>query len=71
MPVIIAAIRSKIIQIQGILLLTFEAPQFVIGTSLTFHPTNFFAVMVALWPPKPNELLTMAFTFISRAVLGT
>jgi hypothetical protein len=35
------------------------------------YPTNLFAAIVELWPPKPNELLTMAFTVISRAVLGT
>jgi hypothetical protein len=38
---------------------------------LDFYPPNFFAAMVALWPPKPNELFTMAFTGILRAVLGT
>ena len=35
------------------------------------YPTNFFAVMVELWPPKPKELFTMALTGISRAVFGT
>ena len=35
------------------------------------YPVNFFAAMVELWPPKPNELLTMALTVSSRAVLGT
>ena len=35
------------------------------------YPTNFFATKLALCPPKPNELLTMAFTCISRAVCGT
>ena len=39
-----------------------------------FHnnqPLNFFAAIVELCPPKPNELFTMAFTGISRATLGT
>ena len=35
------------------------------------QPTNFFAAILALWPPKPNELLMTAFTFSLRAVLGT
>ena len=35
------------------------------------YPANLFAAMLALWPPKPKELLMMAFTFNSRAVLGT
>ena len=35
------------------------------------QPTNFFAMTVALWPPKPKELFTMALTFISRALCGT
>ncbi len=35
------------------------------------QPRNFFAAMLALWPPKPNELFTMALTFNSRGVLGT
>ena len=35
------------------------------------QPTNFFATVQALWPPKPKELLMMASTFISRAVWGT
>jgi hypothetical protein len=35
------------------------------------QPTNLRAAMVALWPPKPKELLRMTFTAISRAVLGT
>ncbi len=34
------------------------------------HPTNLRAMMLALWPPKPKELFTMASTFISRAVCG-
>ena len=71
MPAIIAATRSKIIQIQGKRLLVFEAPKLVVGNSFIFHPTNFFAAMVELWPPKPKELLTMAFTGIGRAVFGT
>ena len=40
-------------------------------TSSASQPTNFFARMLALWPPKPKELLRTASTFISRAVLGT
>jgi len=43
----------------------------LVGLSFIFYPTNFFAAMLALWPPKPKELLMMALTFISRAVLGT
>ncbi len=35
------------------------------------QPTNFFAMTVALWPPKPKELFTIALTFISRALCGT
>ena len=35
------------------------------------YPLNFVATSVALWPPKPKELLTMASTFIPRAVFGT
>ena len=35
------------------------------------QPTNFFATMLALWPPKPNELLMAAFTGMERAVFGT
>ena len=34
-------------------------------------PVNLFARMLALWPPKPNELFRTASTFIWRAVLGT
>src|ERR1039458_770769 len=40
------------------------------GMLQDFHPTNFFAAMLALWPPKPNELLMMAFTFNARAALN-
>ena len=32
---------------------------------------NFFAITLALWPPKPKELFTMALTFSERAVFGT
>ncbi len=39
--------------------------------SLNFYPTNFFATRLALCPPKPKELLMIAFTFIFRAVFGT
>ena len=35
------------------------------------YPRNFFAVIVALCPPKPNELFTIALTFVWRAVFGT
>jgi len=35
------------------------------------QPKNFFATMVALWPPKPKELLMTALSGILRAVLGT
>ena len=42
-----------------------------VGFSFIVHPTNFFAATLALCPPKPKELLMMALTFISRAVLGT
>ena len=34
-------------------------------------PDYQMAAMLALWPPKPNELLMMTFTFNSRAVFGT
>ncbi len=63
--------KTKIIQVQGKDFLIFRAPEILGGALFTFHPTNFFAAMVALWPPKPNELFTMAFTVISRAVFGT
>ncbi len=39
--------------------------------SVNNHPTNRFAITVALWPPKPKELFAMASIFISRAVWGT
>lgn len=55
-----------------------EAAQFWHGqgmvptqTNRIAQPLNFFATMVALWPPKPKELLTMALTVSSRATLGT
>lgn len=32
---------------------------------------NFWAMMVALWPPNPKELLTTALTSILRAWPGT
>ena len=35
------------------------------------QPTKRLAMMVALWPPKPKELLAMASIFIARAVCGT
>ena len=34
-------------------------------------PDYQMAAMLALWPPKPKELLMTAFTFSSRAVFGT
>ena len=39
--------------------------------ALSSQPTNFLARMLALWPPKPKELLRMALTVIWRAVFGT
>jgi len=48
----------------------------LISTSLPIsfcapYPLNFLAAMLALWPPKPKELLIVASTFIWRAVFGT
>ena len=39
--------------------------------SIVYQATNFFATIVALCPPKPNELFNTALTVISRAVFGT
>src|SRR5205809_5890285 len=41
------------------------------GQLKTGYRTNFFATIVALWPPKPKELLMIALIVISRAVFGT
>jgi hypothetical protein len=35
------------------------------------YPANSDAMSVALWPPKPKELLIATLTFASRAVLAT
>ena len=35
------------------------------------YPTNLRAMMLALWPPKPKELLMIPLTLSCRAVLGT
>lgn len=35
------------------------------------YPLNSVASRVALWPPKPKELLIATFTFFSRAIFGT
>lgn len=43
----------------------------IVGITGSSYPTNFLAAMLALWPPKPNELLMTAVMFSSRAVLGT
>jgi hypothetical protein len=51
---------------------TARGPAGQCSVSIRSHqPMNFFATTVALWPPKPNELFTIAFTFNSRAVCGT
>ena len=35
------------------------------------QPLNFLTRMLALWPPKPKELLRAASIFMERGVLGT